>query len=1675
MAKSLFPFFSKNDDNQQPVKVMTPEMFAFLKQFPSAVLLLDVTGKITFANRPAAGLLNTSVDKLEGTPISNWGLTLQQVHELTQPSKTSKSIILDRSEKKESPLHITGAVLADTPFIMLHLEAAPAYTQLNADKKFLQEIFDAYPFAVTVEDKTGQCVLWNQQAVKLFGIPVEQAIGQALMKLLPADLIKALKPLDEQLGSGKECVNQPISYHASAEKGLTLSVSKTWLNAEDGASYLVTVYDDITSHYEKDQQLQRSHTLLQAILDNVPLGLYTRDCDGKMTYCNKQSLTIMNEKDTKLIDKPHAFQNQDKIKFHRQREKQILKEGKPFESPEEVYVDCLGNKKILHLIKVPLMDAGPKPIVLSIVEDITKRHEQEQEVQRINRFLSAIVQNAPIGLYARRGDGRMLLRNKQCNDIFGGVAEKDFDPQGSLPHETKSQVTQFLSREKEVLLSGRILDVPEEEYVTATGERKLLHLVKVPVVGAAPEERFVVTLVEDITQRRRQERDLLETKNSLQSILEHVPVAIYARSMDDKISFLNHRAQEMFPGEEEYKGTDDFYGNREKTIFKEGKMLEFPEEWYTTKTGEKILLHLIKAPVFDKEGKPFMVLTVAEDITRKKEQERAVVEAKNFLQAVIDQLPVSLSVKNYDGKYILWNKKSEELFGVRAEEVVGRTAYRSDLNKDQAEFLREADLRVFESKKEQNIPQELISSAEGGIKIMHTVKTPVFNPDGTPNCLLVVSEDITTKTKMEKQIREASDKNTLLIDNAREGVIILEDGKIIYANHAFCATLGMDDLESVKGTPLVDFALPDHKEILKEKYNAVLAGVAESAKPIEVHLQKASGEKIEVEFSAVASKYLGRRIVLGFVRDITASNRRLRTLKTERDNFRSAFENSVNPAFILNHKGYISVMNRSCRELFGLKEEDQKFYRNVYMRPAMSLDVRKKVKAGQPAHMDYTFDFERAERLFPGRLNGSGTLDLGVDFVLINKRDTKSGTVDADYVVLLEVKKKLDNSTNMPSGSAPAVAAAAYPPPTVVERVILPNSEPYVLCDQNFTMQTCNELFCALCQLQADELIGQDLVQLFPADSHVVLMQDLQTLRKEGRLSNREYSLLLGSSLEMCQVRLSAVKDPTGHFLFVFRSLAFQQQIMQILEERSAQLTALLSSTGGIVFSVQFAHGRFGRIEPDNGALATRLGYTPEELSEKTFNSLFADINRDDRDPAAVLHEAEKTVKQHGKASFRLWICPKTGPDFEASVTVSSLDLPGKETALVVLQDLTEQLNEVALHSQQALELQSVQRSLPGIYLKMNAEGEVLDVHSNMEYLNAQEAAELFLHKTPEAFWPQEMAQRILFSLKESLALRVDSQVDLAIEIAGKIRYFDVTVTPINGREEAVLWLSDTSGKQSYHEHMQSIYRLVREPSTGLTEQVSRLLELGNNIFKTDVGLVLRFNQGREGLESAVMYATKNDVNLQRHMDFSVEECLASVADGNPVLWSDLGNMSCHRCIHTEKNFGAMLAAPLELKGNVVGALCFAAKDRRISFEPGAEEMLGMLARLLSLRLELHHHGRLLEYSSRALVKLLSYSQTPAAALDKDFKITYVNEPLIRKTGRRESNLLGRDFFDELTRGREISKPIFEQAQKQMSGGEFPLKLDFADSRGLYQEMSFSVFQCQDEQGNLSGYALLAD
>ncbi len=1789
MANKIFSFFSKDGKESANLE----QFEEFLNLLPCAACLINDKGEILLANEKMTAVSGFSVSSLKGTALSEYGLTWPDIEGLLnnkEPSSLMKEMVTKDMEAVY--MNIRASRVPNLPYSIVSFDSAPQYRRLLKEKSFFKSIVDNYPFAVTVQDKQGVCLVWNDKAEKMFGQSVSGAIGRKMNELLPQQLSVAVDMLDKEVREKKQNrVGRQMSFKNSRNKETILSVTKVpTFDASGHLMTVLTVYEDITARRAQEEDLLQTRNLLQAILDHVPMGIYTRTVDGVMTFFNKQSQVVFAETEPKCVNAPHPKQTAATIRQYAERERKILEEGKMRDYPDEIYVDREGREKIIHMIKVPLRHAGPEPLVLSIVEDVTSKREQEREIAKANSFLAAIVDNAPIGLYARTKEGKMLLRNKRCAEIFG-TADSCFDEQGSLPHETKEQISSYLNREVEVMESGRPLDIPEEEYATGDGKRLLLHMVKVPVSDAEGNPEFVITMVEDVTEKKEQERRLVEAKNFQQAILDNAPLAIYARGVDLSMSFVNRKASEMFPNETIYKEEDNFYGEREREFFRQGKIVDIPEEEYITKTGNKILLHLIKAPVYDKEGKPFMmlsiaeditdkrdkerrlneaqalqqsildnapvaiyaydvnhnicffnkeadrlfpgemlstedgrgynereqeifkkkeiveipeeeyirkdgkkllvhltkapifdslgnpqmVLTIANDITQKKQQEIEIRESKNFLQNVVDNLPIALSVKRHNGEYIVWNKKSEDLFGVSAKDVIGKDNYRTDITKEQAEFMRESDEKVFQSRRELNIPQELISTPNEGVKIMHTVKTPLYKPDGSPDYLLNVSEDITAKTKMEKQIRETGEKNSLLVENAREGILILEDYKIIYANRAACRILGYEAVEEIVRRPLLDFVAADHQIFAKDKYESVINGLEGASEPAQLHFVKKSGVVAEVEFAAMASKYLGRRIVIGFLRDVTAVNKTMRDVRGEREKFKNVFERGLLPALILNHKGYINVMNKAARDMFRLNENDRNFYRNVYIRPALTLDVRRKLRRGESAYMDYTFDFDKAAAQFPGRIHGEGKMLLHVTLEPFNRRDCQDGTVEADYLVTLD-RRERGGSTQPPGGKMtdgkPAPLKALRPPQPPAA-VLLPNTEPYVICSSKFKITSCNELFCTLCQLQPEELKGQEIIKLFSQDSIPLLMADLKTLMSKGSMENREYLICLASGLETSPVRVSALRAQNGSYVFIFRNMAFQKQIMHILQERSAQLNALLEATDGAVFSVHYEEGKLGRVEQANKFLAQLIGYSHDELTSMAFAQLFTQKDgKNAEEVAETLNQAVKDLETKGRASFGAVLFTKDGRHIETSVTLTALDIPGKNAVLALVTDLSDLLERISHNSREALELRSVRQSLPGLYLKTDGEGVVLEVSSNLPYLDTDQARSIFLGKTPSQYWPEDAAAKELFAIKEACSVNINTTFEFDWDYADKRRFFEAVCTPISGQNQVVIWLRDVTDRRVHERHIRQLYDISNENKSTITQQVDKILDFGKKVFQADVGIVLRFRESNPD-ELTVVYATPSPFNIERYMVFPVEECLFDVRDDNVVVFADLANTNCKRCIHKEKEFGSLIAAPLYVGGKVAGALCFAARAPKARFVEGAEELIGIMSRILSLRIELREASKTLGETSQSFIRTLEYVDLPAVVLDLQYRVKYANEVFLASTGRRRQTVEDREFFDEFIRIADGSRRMFETSSKNASGNAFQVKLDLVDEHGKYTATGWDVFLIKDIKGEVEGYGLI--
>lgn len=131
-------------------------------------------------------------------------------------------------------------------------------------------------------------------------------------------------------------------------------------------------------------------------------------------------------------------------------------------------------------------------------------------------------------------------------------------------------------------------------------------------------------------------------------------------------------------------------------------------------------------------------------------------EDRNYLMNVVDNLPVALFCKDaQEGfNFILWNRHSEELFGLSREQVLGKNDY--DLfPKKQADFFREKDKETLHAGRNVTIPEEPVLSPNKGERWVKTIKVPLKDIHGRPRFLVGISQDMTDARSATKALRES--------------------------------------------------------------------------------------------------------------------------------------------------------------------------------------------------------------------------------------------------------------------------------------------------------------------------------------------------------------------------------------------------------------------------------------------------------------------------------------------------------------------------------------------------------------------------------------------------------------------------------------------------------------------------------------------------------------------------------------------------------------------------------------------------------------------------------------------------------------------------------------------------------------------------------------------------------
>ena len=283
-------------------------------------------------------------------------------------------------------------------------------------------------------------------------------------------------------------------------------------------------------------------------------------------------------------------------------------------------------------------------------------------------------------------------------------------------------------------------------------------------------------------------------------------------------------------------------------------------------SGEFRLGEIHSAPLVER-GRVVGEIGIARDITDRKRAEEAVEASEERFRTLFESADEALFLMDGD-VFLDVNAKCVEMFGLGDRSDIIR---RSPLDFSPP---RQPDGRESREKASAYISAALQGNAQR-FYWQHVRK------DGSPfdarvslNALTLHGrtylqasvQDITASRAAEQALRESEERFRLLSEAAFEGVVITEQGRVVHCNDDLAVMLGYTP-EEMAGRSVADFVAPEDMALVAERQQA------EARERYEHQMVRKDGSRFAVEVQGRTIPYLGRKLRLTAIRDISERRR----------------------------------------------------------------------------------------------------------------------------------------------------------------------------------------------------------------------------------------------------------------------------------------------------------------------------------------------------------------------------------------------------------------------------------------------------------------------------------------------------------------------------------------------------------------------------------------------------------------------------------------------------------------------------------------------------------------------------------------------------------------------------------------------------------------------------------
>ncbi|MFO8010466.1 MAG: PAS domain S-box protein [Dehalococcoidia bacterium] len=424
------------------------------------------------------------------------------------------------------------------------------------------------------------------------------------------------------------------------------------------------------------------------------------------------------------------------------------------------------------------------PHLLAVVRDITERKRAEEALHESERRFKIITENSPDAIFLVDREGNYVYANQAACDMLGYSIDELMRMKItdlSLDIELEKNMEDFKRIIKEGALFTETTLVKKDGSTVPTD----LNTIVLP-------NGLIYGSCRDLTERKQAEERLEASEKRYRELVENAGEAIVV-IQDGLIRFSNQEMARISGYE-----PDELYGrsftepihpdDRDKVIENYRKRFtgEAVPGVYTFRVLSKdgtIKWVAINAVVITWEGR-VATLNLMSDITERKQAEDARKESEEKFREIFDNASDVIIYLDRTGKIVDINRRTEEIFGYKPEEVIGKNFTETEFASpdDISRLAQEVSIAVDSGKLKDFF--ELEAMHKDGHRVWLEASPSLIRRNGEIEGLLVIIRDITERKRAEEGLQNALTESR---QRTEEVSSLLEASKAVLGQKSFAS------------------------------------------------------------------------------------------------------------------------------------------------------------------------------------------------------------------------------------------------------------------------------------------------------------------------------------------------------------------------------------------------------------------------------------------------------------------------------------------------------------------------------------------------------------------------------------------------------------------------------------------------------------------------------------------------------------------------------------------------------------------------------------------------------------------------------------------------------------------------------------------------------------------------